>query len=75
MVGDAWMSPFELTHRGGAIDMFHDNRETGLTWLRRLRERCPTSAWLNPEPRRIWRAPNITKAECQPRWNYTLQPA
>ncbi len=59
IVGDAWMSPFELTHRGGAIDLFHENAETGLSWLRRLRERCPSSVWLNPEGRRIWRSPSI----------------
>jgi uncharacterized protein len=59
LVGDAWMSPFELTHAGGAIDFFHHNRETGLDWLERLRERCPRSIWLNPEPQRIWTAPSV----------------
>ena len=58
-VGDAWMSPFELTHAGGAIDFYHHNRTPGLTWLQRFRDRCPRSAWLNPEPKRIWRAPSI----------------
>jgi hypothetical protein len=59
VVGDAWMSPYELTQAGGAIDFFHFNRDSGLTWLRRLRERCPNSVWLNPEPERIWRAPSV----------------
>ena len=58
-VGDAWMSPYELTHPGGAIDLFHHNRTPGLEWLQRIRDRCSRSAWLNPEPRRIWRAPSI----------------
>ncbi|REJ83314.1 MAG: VWA domain-containing protein [Acidobacteria bacterium] len=58
-VGDAWMSPYELTHSGGAIDYYHRNTDTGLTWLRRIRERCPNSIWLNPEPRKIWNAPTI----------------
>ncbi len=58
-VGDAWMSPYELTHAGGAIDYFHHNRTTGLEWLRRFRERCPSSLWLNPEPQRIWAAPSV----------------
>ncbi|NJL29894.1 MAG: VWA domain-containing protein [Thermoanaerobaculia bacterium] len=58
-VGDAWMSPYELTHMGGAIDFFHENTTTGLTWLERFRERCPNSVWLNPEPRRIWNAPSV----------------
>lgn len=58
-VGDAWMSPYELTHVGGAIDLFHNNRDTGIDWLRRFREKCPGSVWLNPEPKRIWNAPSI----------------
>lgn len=58
-VGDAWMSPYELTQVGGAIDLFHHNRDTGLDWLRRFRDRCPNSVWLNPEPQRIWSAPSI----------------
>ena len=58
-VGDAWMSPYELTHVGGAIDLFHHNRDTGLDWLRRFRDKCPNSVWLNPEPKRIWEAPSI----------------
>jgi uncharacterized protein with von Willebrand factor type A (vWA) domain len=58
-VGDAWMSPFELTHRGGAVYYFHDNTETGLSWLRRFREKVPNSIWLNPEPRRIWNAESV----------------
>ncbi len=58
LVGDAWMSPFELTEAGGSIDLFHQNRETGLAWLRRIRERVPRSVWINPEPRRIWNAPS-----------------
>ena len=59
LVGDAWMSPYELTYSGGAIDYYHDNVDTGLTWLQRLRLRCPKSVWLNPEPKRIWNAPTI----------------
>jgi len=58
-VGDAWMSPYELTYSGGAIDYYHDNVETGLDWLKRIRTRCPKSVWLNPEPMRIWNAPTI----------------
>jgi len=53
------MSPDELTHAGGAIDLFHHNPDSGLAWLERIRERCPSSVWLNPEPRRIWNAPSV----------------
>lgn len=73
-VGDAWMSPYELTHQGGAIDFFHQNRDTGMSWLRRLRERCPNSIWLNPEPERIWRAPSIRLIrEVFPMYELTLE--
>ncbi len=59
LVGDAWMSPYELTSSGGAIDYGHHNDTSGLAWLRRLRERCPQSVWLNPEPPRLWQATTI----------------
>jgi hypothetical protein len=53
------MSPYELTYAGGALDYYHQNQDTGLAWLRRFRERCPSSVWLNPEPKKIWNAPTI----------------
>jgi uncharacterized protein with von Willebrand factor type A (vWA) domain len=59
LVGDAWMSPYELSYSGGALDYYHENPDTGLEWLKRLRRRCPKSVWLNPEPKRIWNAPTI----------------
>ena len=59
LVGDAWMSPYELTYSGGAIDYSHKNSDTGLTWLQRIRQRVPNSLWLNPEPKKIWNAPTI----------------
>ena len=58
-VGDAWMSPFELTHQGGAIDWSYNNRTTGLKRLMQFKDRCPKSVWLNPEPERIWHAESI----------------
>jgi uncharacterized protein len=58
-VGDAWMAPTELTHRGGAIAFDHHNMVTGLEWLRRIRQRVPNSIWLNPETRRRWNEPTI----------------
>ncbi len=74
LVGDAWMSPFELTHAGGAIDFYHHNRDPGIMWLRRLRERAPSSVWLNPESRRIWRSPSIALIrEVFPMFELTLE--
>ena len=59
-VGDAWMSPYELTHAGGAIDYFHQNAKPGIEWLKEIRQRVPNSVWLNPERSGRWKAPSIT---------------
>jgi uncharacterized protein with von Willebrand factor type A (vWA) domain len=60
LVGDAYMHPGELMMvtsswwdgRGGPV---------GLTWLARLADRFPRSAWLNPEPTNVWDAPTIAE--------------
>jgi uncharacterized protein len=49
-VGDASMSPFELTHEGGSVE--HWNPEPGLTWLQRIAATYPRAVWLNPSARR-----------------------
>ncbi len=54
IVGDAAMSPYELTSSGGSIDFFHYNEEPGIRWLQRIRERFPRSVWINPDPPRYW---------------------
>ncbi|KFE34636.1 vWA domain-containing protein [Thioclava atlantica] len=51
-VGDASMSPYEITHRGGANE--HWNDEAGHVWLTRAREQWPDHTWLNPIPERHW---------------------
>ncbi|MPQ93946.1 VWA domain-containing protein [Thioclava sp. JE_KL1] len=51
-VGDASMSPYEITHRGGANE--HWNDEAGHVWLTRAREQWPDHTWLNPIPERCW---------------------
>jgi uncharacterized protein with von Willebrand factor type A (vWA) domain len=55
IVGDASMSPWELTHPRGAIDWTAPQSESGLTWLNRLRERFEHSAWINPIAEPHWR--------------------
>ena len=58
VVGDAAMSPFELTHAGGSVE--HWNEEPGLLWLQRLAATCPAAVWLNPSDQRYWRhSPSI----------------
>lgn len=52
-VGDASMSPYEIISQGGSVE--HWNEETGLVWMRRLREAFPKSVWLNPVEEPVWR--------------------
>jgi uncharacterized protein with von Willebrand factor type A (vWA) domain len=51
-VGDATMSPYEVLQQGGSVE--YNNEEAGAVWLRRLVERFPKFAWLNPEPEGVW---------------------
>ncbi|MDQ3143926.1 MAG: VWA domain-containing protein [Pseudomonadota bacterium] len=53
IVGDAAMSPYEVTHAGGSIE--HYNEEAGALWLKRLTDAYPSSAWINPTPEPYWR--------------------
>ncbi|MEZ4743160.1 MAG: VWA domain-containing protein [Bdellovibrionota bacterium] len=54
VVGDAAMSPYELTMPGGSVDWYHHNEDAGIVWLRRLKEHFKRSVWLNPEPEEYW---------------------
>lgn len=51
-VGDASMSPYEISHVGGANE--HWNAEAGSVWLDRARSQWPGHVWLNPVPERHW---------------------
>src|SRR6204780_3422357 len=53
LVGDATMSPYEITHAGGSVE--HWNPEPGSVWLERLMKHYPKFAWINPQPRSRWR--------------------
>ena len=58
-VGDAAMSPFELTHEGGSVE--HWNAEPGIAWLQRIAANYPKAVWLNPGPERYWsHSPSIS---------------
>ena len=52
IVGDASMSPYEISHRGGSIE--HFNEEPGAIWLKRLTTAYPAAAWLNPIDEDYW---------------------
>ena len=51
-VGDASMSPYEITHVGGAVE--HMNEEAGATWLARVTSIYAHCVWLNPVPEAHW---------------------
>jgi hypothetical protein len=51
-VGDATMSPYEITQPGGSVE--HWNAEAGSVWLQRLTKRYPKFAWINPQPQSRW---------------------
>jgi len=51
-VGDASMSPYEITHPGGSIE--HFNEESGAVWLQRLTTTYPAAVWLNPVAEQYW---------------------
>jgi uncharacterized protein with von Willebrand factor type A (vWA) domain len=51
-VGDAAMSPYEISEPGGANE--HWNAESGETWLTRLLAVWTHAIWLNPLPRAAW---------------------
>jgi uncharacterized protein with von Willebrand factor type A (vWA) domain len=51
-VGDASMSPYEVTHPGGSVE--HFNEEAGAVWMHRVTNTYPAAAWLNPVPEKHW---------------------
>ncbi len=51
-VGDASMSPYEITYAGGSTE--HWNEEPGEVWLRRMTDIYHSSIWLNPIPEKHW---------------------
>jgi uncharacterized protein len=53
LVGDATMSPYEITAAGGGIE--HWNQEPGSVWLQRLLKAYPKFVWINPQPKGRWR--------------------
>jgi len=57
-VGDASMSPYEITVPGGSVEYF--NEEPGAIWLQRIVDTYESVVWLNPTKRGSWDyAPSI----------------
>jgi uncharacterized protein with von Willebrand factor type A (vWA) domain len=51
-VGDATMSPYEITQPGGSVE--HWNKEAGSVWMRRMTAKYSRLVWLNPEDTQRW---------------------
>jgi uncharacterized protein len=58
-VGDAAMSPYEISHPGGSVE--HFNEEAGSVWMQRMTTTYPAAAWLNPVPKEHWTYSQSTK--------------
>jgi uncharacterized protein with von Willebrand factor type A (vWA) domain len=58
-VGDASMSPYEVTTPGGSVE--HWNDEAGAIWLDRVAQIYKNAVWLNPVEEHLWSyTPSIT---------------
>jgi hypothetical protein len=51
-VGDATMSPYEITYPGGSVE--HWNEEPGAIWFDRVARIYSHIVWLNPVPQNHW---------------------
>ena len=51
-VGDASMSPYEITQPGGSVE--HMNEEAGAVWMQRIAQTYPATVWLNPTAESHW---------------------
>jgi hypothetical protein len=51
-VGDASMSPYEITVPGGSVE--HMNEEPGAMWIKRVTDIYEHAVWLNPVPEQHW---------------------
>ncbi|NID11096.1 VWA domain-containing protein [Fibrella aestuarina] len=57
-VGDAAMSPYEITQPRGSVE--HYNEEAGIVWLDRFKKQYPHLVWLNPSPAGYWQYTHST---------------
>lgn len=51
-VGDASMSPYEISYPGGSVE--HWNEEAGATWMQRILDVYPHAVWINPVKKDWW---------------------
>ena len=58
-VGDAAMSPYEITLAKGSVE--HYNPEAGIVWLDRFKAQYPHLVWLNPNVAAYWQYTQSTQ--------------
>ncbi|QIG80493.1 vWA domain-containing protein [Stakelama tenebrarum] len=58
-VGDAAMSPYEISHPGGSVE--HFNEEAGAVWMERVTNTYPATVWINPVPEEQWNYSHSTQ--------------
>ena len=58
-IGDALMSPYEVTYPGGSIE--HWNEKPGSYWLNRVFEHFRKVVWFNPEIKKNWQYSQSTQ--------------
>jgi hypothetical protein len=63
VVGDAAMSPYELTQAGGSVEYAND--EPGIAWLARIFQHFRSVIWWNPEAPRGWEYTRSTQMVLQ----------
>ncbi|KZK93549.1 VWA domain containing CoxE-like protein [Pseudovibrio sp. Ad5] len=51
-IGDASMSPYEITYPGGSVE--HWNEEAGNVWVKRVTDLYQKAVWLNPVREKHW---------------------
>ncbi len=59
MVGDAAMSPYEISMKGGSVE--HWNDEAGAVWLKRITEVYDNIVWINPTQEEYWKYSQSTQ--------------
>ncbi len=52
-IGDAAMSPYEISSKYGSVEYMND--EPGALWMQRLTDTFENVIWLNPTPQQYWK--------------------
>ena len=53
IIGDALMSPYEITYPGGSVE--HWNEKPGMFWINKITNYFSKFVWLNPEEELNWK--------------------